>query len=182
MDLKALRPLLGKPCWNVRPGWGSYLTLEFGRPRLKMRDPIQSKSRSARVRKLSARRSVIIKGQWHLWIYDCHWTVSAKGRRVGDSRAPRSYRRAAEELDGQKLAGIAIDPRSARTVFEFDLGAMLETRPCDRDGEQWRLKEPSGHWFVIQAGGRYSYANRRHRLSSPRASSPKITKLLVIRD
>ena len=178
---RVLDPLLGRPCWNVKPGWGSFLTMEFGRPALEIRDPIHCHGprTSEKVRKLLARRRVIIHGEWHLWIYCCDWIVSFKGKQVGDSRSPRSYRRAASELDGQKLVGIAIDPRSTRTVFEFDLGGSLETRPYDQD-EQWKLKEPSGHWFTVRADSRYCYANRWRPLPGGRIPSPSIQKLLWI--
>ncbi len=158
------------------------MTLEFGRPLLEIRNPIRSKSRSTKVRKLLSRRSVAIHGKWHLWIYDCDWIVRAKGKRVGDSGSPLTYRRAAEKLDGQKLVGIAIDPRSTRTQFDFDLGGSLETRACNRDGEQWMLKEPSGHWFTVRADGRYCYANRWHRLPGRRTMSSAASRILVVKD
>ena len=35
----AFQPVLGLPCWGVQCGYGSFLTLEFGQPRLEVVEP-----------------------------------------------------------------------------------------------------------------------------------------------
>ena len=35
------QPLYGKPCWQVKQGYGSFLTFEFGEPHLHIREPRQ---------------------------------------------------------------------------------------------------------------------------------------------
>jgi hypothetical protein len=37
---RVVRRLYGKPCWGVKPGFGSFLTLEFGKPNLEVREPV----------------------------------------------------------------------------------------------------------------------------------------------
>jgi hypothetical protein len=155
---KVFAGILGKPCWDVKPGQGSFLTLEFGKPHLVVREPIAaSKNASARVRELLARRQVHARGEWHLWIYYCNWEVCCRGKRVGDSSTRMSTRRAADFLNGQKLIRISILPRKVQSIFVFDLGATLKTIPYDKNGEQWMIFEPSQKVRALRADGRYNH-------------------------
>jgi hypothetical protein len=157
----AFAPLLGLPCWNVKPGYGSFLTLEFGEPHLKIREPREVKSGSKRVRELLARRNVHVRGQWHLWIYCCEWEVYSGKKRVGHSDLKASgtkwIERGARELDGQKLTGVRVKPKSGNSVFTFDLGSRLETKPYNRRSEQWLLYEPDGRVLTYRADGLFSH-------------------------
>jgi hypothetical protein len=155
---RVVRRLYGKPCWGVKPGFGSFLTLEFGKPNLEVREPVvASKAASERVRQALARRRVQVHGEWHLWIYCCHWEVLSGNKRVGDSSSKTKIRRAAEFLNGQKLIGFAVSPGNVNCVFDFDLGASLKTRPYDKDGEQWLLYGPSHKVLTLRADGFYTY-------------------------
>ena len=156
---KSFRRIYGKPCWGVSPGVGSFLTLEFGRPNLEIREPtVASERASAKVRKHLARRTVHVHGEWHLWIYCCDWELRDDARRIGDGSTKLRIRRAAEFLDGQSLTRFSISPRNANCVFEFDLGATLITRPYDKRSEQWLLFEPSHRVLTLRADGHYQYA------------------------
>ena len=150
--------LYGKPCWGVKPGWGSFLTLEFGKPHLEIREPMAAKRRASRTaREAFARRSVNVHGEWHLWIYCCDWEVFSRGKRLGDSSTKRRVRRAAELLNGQMLKRFWISLPDVICVFEFDLGASLKTRPYDSESEQWLLYEPSHKVLGVRADGPYRY-------------------------
>lgn len=49
-------------------------------------------------------------------------------------------------------------PQGVQSVFEFDLGAILKTRPYDKDSEQWLLYEKTSHKvLLVRADGRYKY-------------------------
>jgi hypothetical protein len=101
---RIVRRLYGKPFWGVKPGHGSFLTLEFGKPNLEIREPTAAgKSASAKVREKLAHRSVQVHGEWHLWIYCCNWEVVSGSKRIGDSSTKLKIRCAAEYLNGQKL-------------------------------------------------------------------------------
>ena len=154
---RIVRRLYGKPCWGVNPGVGPSLTLEFGKPSLKIREPIvPSKSVSAGVRERLARRGVQVHGEWHLWIYCCDWEVFCGSKRIGDNSTKSKIRAAAEFLNGQKLTRFSISPRKFNCVFEFDLGASLKTRPYDKGAEQWLLYGPSHKVLILRADG-YKY-------------------------
>lgn len=147
--------LLGLPCWGVKRGCGSFLTLEFGEPSLFVREPTVTTSTSEKVRRSLARRLVVVHGAWHLWIYCCDWRVESSGRTVGDSSTPKRIDKAARELDGQRLLGVTLRPKGARTRFIFDFGAVLETRPYDRRSEQWMLFTPGNRVLSFRADRRY---------------------------
>lgn len=158
LPIKIFKSVLGKPCWNVKVGHGSFLTLEFGRPHLEIREPIVAAKRSTkRVRDRLARRQVVVHGQWHLWLMYCDWVVLKKGKRLGDSRTKKSARRAADFLNGQRLIEFSISPGTVETVFKFDLGATLRTSPYDARGEQWLLFDPLRKVLILRADGHYSY-------------------------
>lgn len=155
--------LFGTPCWGVSRGFGSFLTLEFGPPRLVIREPMAATAEaSTRVKRLLARRSVHVRGRWHLWIHSCEWRVVAKGKVVGDWTTARRIQRAARELNGQTLQDVTVGGRGGRTHFVFDLGAELETKPYDRSSEQWLLYEPGGQVLTWRADGRYQYGSGNH--------------------
>lgn len=166
---RVFKKLYGKPCWGVKQGVGSCLTFEFGRPRLEMREPKQLDKRFTRkVRELLALRHVHVRGQWHLWIYFCDWEIFFKGKLLARSNSwDKTIQKAARILDGQKLVCFSIVPRGNRSVFDFDLGASLVTRPCDRRGEQWLLFEPSRKVLTLRADKRYKYTSAKSRAGGP---------------
>lgn len=61
-------------------------------------------------------------------------------------------------MNGQKLISVSLRQRGARTWFQFDLGAELETKPFDRTSEQGLLYEPGGYVLSFRADRRYNYA------------------------
>lgn len=158
---RAFAPVIGLPAWNVRKGYGSFLILEFGQPRLKIREPIIAPTGvSERVRTAMARRIVTPRGDWHLWIYCCHWRVLSKDAQLAWSEASdEKINDAAREIDGQLLTGIETKPAVGTSVFRFDQGTRLETRPYEDDDndKQWMLYMKSGDVFSYRADGYYSW-------------------------
>jgi hypothetical protein len=132
-------PMLGLPAWNVGRGHGSFLTFEFGEPRLD-----QPGGRNA-------------AGQWHLWIYCCHWRAFQGASVLAWSEDGHELiDRAASRLNGQKLVAVMVDPSQGRSTFTFDLGGLLETWPYGDDPteEQWMILT-SSEAFAYRADGRY---------------------------
>jgi hypothetical protein len=160
---KAFSQLQGKPCWGVKKGYGSFLTFEFGKPHLKIREPMTaSPEASPRVKASLALRTVTVRGDWHLWIYCCKWEIHYKGKRLAHSESPDArIGLAAKCLDGQKLVRFAL-LRGTRCTFQFDLGGVLKTRPYDTWSEQWLFYGPA-RVLVLRADNRYSH----HRSNKP---------------
>lgn len=156
--LASFRAVAEHPCWGVRPGHGSFLTLEIGAPQLEIREPhVPTPGASAAVRRLLARRRVTVRGQWHLWIHACKWHVFDGDRRIGDWSTQRKRDAAARFLDGQKLIDVTVPSRGARTRFTFDLGGRIDTTPYDRRSEQWLFYEPDGGVLTLRADRRFSH-------------------------
>lgn len=157
---RVFKKVYGKSCWRVSPGWGSFLTFEFGTPHLEIREPIVPKGNiSEKVRRNLARRHVFIKGDWHLWINCCDWIVLSKRKVAGKSTSKSSIQNAADLLDGQKLTRFSINPKLNQCAFDFDLGGVLTTRPYDNHSVQWFFFDsPVQKVLKFRADGSYSYS------------------------
>jgi hypothetical protein len=147
-----VRPLVGVPCWNLKQGYGSFLTFEFGEPNLEI----------GKVRKWkteSPRRVVTLRGQWHLWIYCCEWTIERYDQQLAYSESHRSaIHIACDHLHGQALTDIDVNPSDGRTRFKFDLGGELLTKPYGEElTEQWMLFDPEGQVLSVRSDGKASY-------------------------
>lgn len=112
--------IYGLPAWQVRKGVGSFLTLEFGEPYLRIRAPYLSQSESPAVQTHAARRQVTVAGQRHLWIYMCNWTISTNGIELAHNEASdTAIEKATQYLGGQILLSVTVEPQAAKTVFEI---------------------------------------------------------------
>lgn len=151
--------IYGKPTWRVSPGWGSFLTLEFGDPHLEIREPVVSRNDiSHPQREQLTNRRVFIHGDWHLWINCCDWKFFSVGELIGQSTCKETIQKAADILDGQKLVKFLIGVEPVRCRFEFDLGGRLDTYPYDGESEQWLFFNSKNHTvLVLRANGVYSY-------------------------
>ena len=78
------RPIYGLPCWNVWYGWGSFISMEFGEPRLENREPQCRPNLSPRLRRHRARRLVTVRGEWRLSIHSCRWYLYTGEKLIGD--------------------------------------------------------------------------------------------------
>ena len=157
------QPVIGKMCWSVESGIGSFLTFEFGEPHFKViREPFVSKSKKPRVIRYSARRIINIRGDWHLWIMYCDWRFFRNDIFIGDSESnKRQLKQIALDLEGQALVSVNVIGTGI-TVFEFDLGGRLETQPYVEENEasepeeQWLLYHPTGMVFTFRSDGKYN--------------------------
>jgi hypothetical protein len=159
--LDAFAPIIGLPAWGVMKGQGSMLTLEFGQPRLVIREPITAQaSASPEIRARLARRRVRPVGAWHLWFYSCNFRLLVHGYQTAWSEESDAVLdAAAREIDGQKLLSVAVNQPQGTSSFEFDLGARLETWPssdADND-EQWMLYTPEARVLSFYADGHHTW-------------------------
>lgn len=118
---KSFEQLKTLPCWGVKQGHGSFLTLEFGQPHL---DIIESKTRK--------RRRITVHGDWHLWIYCCYWVIKDDGQTLAHCESEREeINQALQKIDGQMLRKITLGPEFACAEFEFEWGVKLQTEPYE---------------------------------------------------
>jgi hypothetical protein len=157
------QPVIGKICWNVKNGFGSSLTFEFGEPHFEVvREPRVTKSKRPRGIRHAARRIVAIHGDWFLWIWDCDWRFYRNKVFVGDSESKKKdLKQIAFDLEGQALLSVKVNGEGI-SVFEFDLGGRLETLPYSeaneesKPDEQWLFYQPSGMVFTLRSDGKYN--------------------------
>lgn len=157
---KLIRPLYGYPCWGLSYSRQTNLSMNFGDPSLRIREPLLTDSQSPIAQKLASRRLVTVRGEWKLWIYCCYWKLtSTSGTRTTGASSIRKIEQATSELSGQKLASISIDDGTGFTRFEFDLGCELECRRFDRENEDelWSLYRPNGYVLSVHGNGTYRH-------------------------
>lgn len=145
-----LRPMLNLPAWNAQQGHGSFLTFEFGQPRLVVREWQSSKG--------DLRRHAYAQGQWHLWIYCCHWRITQDRQQSAHSEDTReTIGRAVVQLAGQLLTAVNVTPQDGKSTFHFDLGGRIETWPYgdDSSDEQWMILSATDA-FSFRADGHYA--------------------------
>ena len=150
--------LYGLPCWNVQPGYGTFLTLEFGDPYLQIREPMVSKKTvTEKVKKHLEKRLVTVRGEWHLWLYYCEWFIFDKGKMVGECTDEEKANRGAKYLNGQILTNVSINKDECKTIFEFDLGGKIEAVPDELMDELWLLYTPSKNVLTLRADKKFSF-------------------------
>jgi hypothetical protein len=157
---ESFKPVYGIPCWGVR--WDPQLnvSLNFGSPSLKIREPYKTKSRSNMIKRLAARRQITIRGEWRLWVYGSYWKIFMKGEQFASSSSPiRKKEIAIGNLEGQKLTRVDVELRNGKTKFEFDLGGILEVRRFDAESdlELWLLYQPDGYVLSCTGDGKLSH-------------------------
>jgi len=134
--------------------------MNFGAPRMEVRQPRESTVRSPRVRAHFARRGVWLRGTHWLVVYPGCWRLDlADGLRVRDTHSAKRLDMAVSRLKGELLDGIAIHPRTGRTEFFFDLGGRIIARspsgePFTEARELWSLHDRT-RFVAVFAGARY---------------------------
>ena len=168
---RSLERLYGLPCWGLN--WDSQvgLSMSFGQPHLRIRDPKESRSKSVLVRQIMSYRQVTVRGRYWLWIQCAFWRLSLRdyGPATGGS-SDRRIKKALAWLDGQQLKRAFLHPETCATRFVFDLGATLDVRRFSRDepGDLWTLYKPGGHALSVRGDGRYSNGRSYRWKSIPR--------------
>ena len=154
-----VKPIYGLPCWHVRQGYGSHLTLEFGQPHQTVY-PVRFPKQTTGTRRHPS-RCVVIKGEWHLWIYCCGWRIFQASEELAHNESSREdIAKACSILDGQALTKVELSPNHGWSTFTFDLGGVLETGPYDDELlEQWFLFCPKSLGLTYRSDGKVSYSS-----------------------
>jgi hypothetical protein len=161
----------GLPCWGVKHGQMMNLSMNFGTPSLRIREPIISNGMSEWARRKLSRRNVTVGGEWFLWLFGCFWHLSSNGNPLATgSSSQRKIDQAICELDGQKLIEATVNPINGATSFSFDLGCLLECRRFgpDSNTDLWSLYKPSGFVLSVYGNGTFTHGrgtskNARYR-------------------
>ncbi len=169
---RTFQQLYGLPCWGVHYARALNLSMNFGEPSLRVREPYITNSKNPIVQGLAARRRIAIRGKWWLWIYCCHWRLSLGDEQaVTSASSDRKISRAIAILQGQKVVSVAVEARTGATRFSFDLGGVLDCRRFNQtsDADLWTLYKPNGYVLATQGTGTFSHqrgSEREKRLKS----------------
>ena len=157
---KSVQPIYGQPCWGLHYDRQLNLSMNFGKPSLRVREPYKTNAKTEVVRRLAARRQVTVRGEWWLWIYCCYWRLTSDGVELATgSSSFRRIERATAQLDGQKMVSVEVEPTTGATRFAYDLGCVLHCRRFNRDSdsELWMLYKPSGYVLSVHGNGTVSH-------------------------
>lgn len=149
-------PLYGMPCWRADQGFGSYLTLEFGPPILKVEEPTSESG-------YRSKRRARVVGTFTLFITNCHWILNRTAKPTIHSESSREeIFDALRDLMGEGLCKSMVFPETGTSSFDFDFGSTILCNPyshTDADGvpyENWVLFQPNGNQLIYRADGKYS--------------------------
>ncbi len=157
----ATKGLIGKLCWGVEWERQLNLSMSFGDPKLRIREPYVSKSPSQRVREIASCRNVKVKGKWWLWVFCAYWRIVIPNTVTAKNSSPlRIKKTAMARLNGQKLVNVRANDHDGSTEFAFDLGAVLQVRPFQKgdDADVWTLYKPNGYVVWVRGDGKFTHA------------------------
>jgi hypothetical protein len=130
------RPLLGQRPWRASVGWGSFVTLEFGGKRL---------------------YNGHYHGDWHLWLYQCEWTLTSNGRLMANSESKKKLMQLAiDNLKGAELTDFSFDSQRRITEFVFENHLELKCKPyadAAPDEDYWILFTPDQQVAGLRESG-----------------------------
>lgn len=121
----------GKRPFRARLGVGSFITLDFGRPRLKDGHFV---------------------GEYFLWIYMCDWKVLGGFRELADSERGRTFLKSfVRTFEQRTLEQIEIKRQGPeyKTLFHFSGGVDLVCTPYRDEG----YDEDDPCWYLFAADG-----------------------------
>ena len=119
------RPLLGQKAWGAKVGWGSFVTIEFGSKRLQHHH---------------------YHGDWHLWLYQCDWTLRSQTHEMANSESKKGLMQTAiDNLNDRQLLETFFDQQHGATEFLFEGNLRLRCQPytdAEPTEECWMLFMP----------------------------------------
>jgi hypothetical protein len=132
----------GLPCWDSSSEFGTWLSLRFGQPKVKVRE-----GNPAGETERQRRRSVFVDGDFLLWFEMGKWEYFENGKRMYHSGQSRGYlRRVAVRLQSQCLSAVEVLELPSTVRFYFDMGGCVVVRATD-DAEP---DDPLWHIYAFE--------------------------------
>jgi hypothetical protein len=139
-----IQRLIGQRPWEVKLGWGSFITLEFGK----------------QIEVEGIRGVTYIHGEWHLWVQMSAWRLETKAEVITASEDSREgMSRGIKQLEGTKLLLIKLRPPALETILMFEGGLILRLFPIYSEEltmDDWALFCPDGYVLTV-GSGQWSY-------------------------
>ena len=139
--------VVGLRAWDASIGVGSFLTIEFGKPRV---------------------TSVgVTQGSFHLWVYGSPWIIRERGTTIATSGQDRAAMMVgARAIEDAILEGFVFDPILMTLTLQFDRDVELALTPLDDpEMEEWILYLDDDN--VIAAGPGATIIRERADVSRP---------------
>ena len=143
--------LSGLPCWNAQRGYSSFITFDSGQPHLEIREPVPDSRRE-----YLRRRLVTVRGDHHLWIEQCDWSLREQSTELAHSESDNeTISRALSRLDGAKLETVGASPTRGEFIFKFEFGFVVQTQRYADFGPGdpiWHLYSPGNVVSYLASG------------------------------
>jgi|SRR6185312_3517116 len=140
--------LFGQHPKRARLGYGSFLTLDFGR---------------------SSKQHHRITYEWQLWIQHANWQLIWKGQQIASSETNRQVAEAAvRRLETRMLEKVVhhSDDKKTRFGFSGDVDLVCSAYPDSNEDEYcWSLYTPDAHVLLADHLGNLHY--RRSDVAEP---------------
>jgi len=138
--------LVGEKTRNVKLGYGSFITIDFGKETTVEVRTNKGLSRS-------------VRGEWHLWIMMSAWRLSQnKELLVGSGDGRDSINQILSLLEDKKLISGRVINNSFDCLFEFEENISLNLFSYHlADSRQWMLFVPEKKTFTAGPGAEWSY-------------------------
>ena len=156
-----LQPIIGQFAWGIKQGYGSFLNLEFGKPKTEFSGIHKPKEENKFPFNEFESRHVTIKGEYSFFIYMSNWKIYAKENELADDESERDeIEFALGFINGQKLNRIIINTKENITKLEFDLGGKLMISGenyADEINEMWNFYTKSDKVLTYRNDKKTSY-------------------------
>lgn len=138
--------VLGKKPTRVKAGYGSFITIDFGKDIPK---------------ELKTRKGIITQyfGEWHLWIYMCAWRIDIEKKPfLGSNDSKEVIKNHLNEIEKRVLKKVDILNAAfdAKLTFGDDLELFLFSFNT-KEHEQWMFFMPGNKVFTAGPGNEGSY-------------------------
>ena len=146
--LNLFNQFIGEKARNVKLGYGSFVTMDFGKD-LILKEKVKGKE------------STYNQGEWHLWIYMAAWRLDQGDTPIiGAADNREIIQEGLNILNGNELKKISILNDSFDVLIEFqnDLNLLLFSFGV-KEYEQWMLFTPERKVFTAGPGIDWSYEN-----------------------
>jgi hypothetical protein len=126
--------VVGLRAWAPSVGVGSFLTIEFGNPRISSTGTSQ--------------------GEFHLWVYGASWEIRERTRTIASSSDDHAAMVAgAQVLDGAPVRSFEFNRERMTLSLRFDPSVELAVTPLgDLEMEEWFLYLDDGTVITVGPG------------------------------
>lgn len=161
-----IEPIIGQLVWGVKQGYGSFLSLEFGNPKIDFSGIKKPLDKGRFPFNNFENRHVTIKGDHTFFVNMANWKIYANESELAYDESERNeIEFALSFINGQKLKKVIIDSNQKTTEFEFDLGGIIKISNenySDEINEMWNFYTESEKVLTYRNDGKACYENAKN--------------------